>query len=153
MMCSVDTSQPHSLVITVITQWAHEQAWRLCMGSAAWFPFTKAHLLCPLLSTWSAAAEINAESLMVPLPSTISQLPGSQFITLEHFHYGSERLLLSCERHQDSWQSEEKNSGPLTRLDHSELLCNKILLKYKRNREIFWQRHQKGAERMQPASL
>ena len=43
---------------------------------------------------------------------------------------------------------EEFNLGPETRLDHSELLCNKVLLKYKRDRESFWHRHQKGAERV-----
>ena len=32
---------------------------------------------------------------------------------------------------------EEFNSGPETRLDHSELLCNKVLLKYKGDRENF----------------
>ena len=30
---------------------------------------------------------------------------------------------------------EEFNPGPETRLDHSELLCNKVLLKYKGDRE------------------
>ena len=30
----------------------------------------------------------------------------------------------------------------------SELLCNKVLLKYKGDRESFWHRHQKGAERI-----
>ena len=39
-------------------------------------------------------------------------------------------------------------SGPETRLDRSELLCNKVLLKYKGDRESFWHRHQKGAERV-----
>ena len=29
---------------------------------------------------------------------------------------------------------EEFNPGPETRLDHSELLCNKVLLKYKREK-------------------
>ena len=29
---------------------------------------------------------------------------------------------------------EEFNLGPETRLDHSELLCNKVLLKYKREK-------------------
>ena len=43
--------------------------------------------------------------------------------------------------------------GPVRRLDLSELLCNKVLLKYKRDRESFWHRHQKGAERVPPASL
>ena len=32
-------------------------------------------------------------------------------------------------------RGEESNLGPDTRLDHSELLCNKVLLKYKRDRE------------------
>ena len=32
---------------------------------------------------------------------------------------------------------EEFNLGPVTRLDHSELLCNKVLLKYKGKRESF----------------
>ena len=45
---------------------------------------------------------------------------------------------------------EEFNPGPETRLDCSELLCNKVLLKYKGDRETFWHRHQKGAERVPP---
>ena len=32
---------------------------------------------------------------------------------------------------------EEFNLGPETRLDRSELLCNKVLLKYKEDRESF----------------
>ena len=47
---------------------------------------------------------------------------------------------------------EEFNPGPETRLDHSELLCNRVLLKYKGDRESFWHRHQKGAERVLPCS-
>ena len=34
-------------------------------------------------------------------------------------------------------RGEEFNPGPETRLDHSELLCNKVLLKYKGDRESF----------------
>ena len=45
---------------------------------------------------------------------------------------------------------EEFNPGPESRLDRSELMCNKVLLKCKRDRENFWQRHQKGAERVPP---
>ena len=44
----------------------------------------------------------------------------------------------------------EFDLGPLTRLDHLELLCNQLLLKYKRYRESFWHRHQQGAERVPP---
>ena len=41
---------------------------------------------------------------------------------------------------------EEFNLG----LDHSQLLCDKDLLKHKRDSESFWHRHQKGAERAPP---
>ena len=43
---------------------------------------------------------------------------------------------------------EEFSPGPETRLDRSELLCKKVLLKYKGDRESFRHRHQKGAERV-----
>ena len=42
------------------------------------------------------------------------------------------------------------NLGPEMRLDPSELLCNKVLLKYEGDRESFWHRHQKGTERVSP---
>ena len=42
----------------------------------------------------------------------------------------------------------EFNPGPETRLDCSELFCNKGLLKYKGDRESFWNRHQEGVERV-----
>ena len=47
-------------------------------------------------------------------------------------------------------QRRELNPGLVMRLDCSELLCNKVLLKYKRDRQSFWHRHQKGAERVPP---
>ena len=34
-------------------------------------------------------------------------------------------------------RGKEFNVGPETRFDHSELLCNKLLLKYKGDRESF----------------
>ena len=48
-------------------------------------------------------------------------------------------------------EGEEFNPGPETRLDHSELLCNKVLLQYKRDRES-WHRHHNGTERVPPCS-
>ena len=50
---------------------------------------------------------------------------------------GSERLLPNHAKTLGSLASggEEFNSGPETRLDRSELLCNKVLLKYKGDRE------------------
>ena len=50
-------------------------------------------------------------------------------------------------------RGEEFNSGPESRLDHSELLCSTVLLKYQRDRESFLHRHQKGTERVTLASL
>ena len=47
-------------------------------------------------------------------------------------------------------RGEEFNLGPQMKLGCSELLCNKVLWKYKRDRESFWHRHQKGAERVPP---
>ena len=46
----------------------------------------------------------------------------------------AERLLLNHKRLWDSW---EFNLGLEARLDCSELLCNKVLLKYKRDGESF----------------
>ena len=50
-----------------------------------------------------------------------------------------ERLFLNHEKTSGFLASggEEFNLGPETRLDHSELLCNRVLLKYKRDRESF----------------
>ena len=47
-------------------------------------------------------------------------------------------------------RGEEFNPGPETRVDCSGLLCNRVLFKYKRDRESFWHRHQKGAEGIPP---
>ena len=45
---------------------------------------------------------------------------------------------------------EEFNPAPETRLDGSALWCNKVLVNYKGDREGFWHKHQKGAERAPP---
>ena len=45
------------------------------------------------------------------------------------------------------------NLEPEMRLDHSELLCNQVLLKYKGDREGFSHRHHKGAKEYPPPSL
>ena len=51
----------------------------------------------------------------------------------------SERLLLNHANTPGFLAAggEEFNPGPETRLDRSELLCNKVLLKYKGDRESF----------------
>ena len=50
-------------------------------------------------------------------------------------------------------RGDEFNPGPEMRLDRSELLCNKMLLKYTGDRESFWHKHQKGAKEYPPPSL
>ena len=66
------------------------------------------------------------------------------------YNTGSERLLLTHKKTPRFLASgrEEFHPGPETRLDRSEVLCNRVLLKYKRDRESFWHRHQKRAERV-----
>ena len=51
----------------------------------------------------------------------------------------TERLLLNHTKTPGflAPRGEELNPGPKTRLDHSELLCNKVLLRYKGDRESF----------------
>ena len=63
-----------------------------------------------------------------------------------------ERLLLNLKKTPGFLASggEEFNLQPETRLDCSELFCNKVLLKYKGHRESFWHRHLKGVERVPP---
>ena len=84
----------------------------------------------------------------------VHQEPGerSSFPIRDWVRLACERLLLSHERSQDFLASrgERFNSGPMTRLDHSKFLCNKVLLKYKRGRESLLHRHQNGAERVHP---
>ena len=59
-------------------------------------------------------------------------------------------LLLNHKRRWDSWPRGEFNLGPETRCDRSELLCNEVSLKYKRDRESFRHRHQKGQKEWPP---
>jgi len=64
----------------------------------------------------------------------------SHFASLHFFFLGIEKLLLTHEKPPGFLASggEEFNPGPETRLDRSELLCNKVLLKYKGDGESFW---------------
>ena len=49
---------------------------------------------------------------------------------------------------RDLWPLEERISigGQRRRLTPQSFLCSKVLLKYKRDKESFWHRHQKGTE-------
>ena len=48
---------------------------------------------------------------------------------------------------------EEFNLGPVTRLDHSELLCNEVLLKYKETEKASDIDIRRGQKECPPASL
>ena len=50
-------------------------------------------------------------------------------------------------------RGENFNPGPETRLDRSELLCNKVLLKYKGDRETSDIGIRRGQKEYPPASL
>ena len=66
--------------------------------------------------------------------------PGRAYpVSGEWLHTEGERLLLNLEKTPGFLASggEEFHPGPETRLDRSELLCNKVLLKYKGDRESF----------------
>ena len=43
---------------------------------------------------------------------------------------------------------EDFDVAPEIRLDYSEFLCSKVSLKYNKDWESFWHRHQKGTERV-----
>ena len=49
-----------------------------------------------------------------------------------------------------TFRGEEFNPGPEMRLDHSELLRNKVLFKYKKGRESFWQETSEGGRKIAP---
>ena len=69
-------------------------------------------------------------------------------LLLDHVQFAliHERLLLNHAKMPGFLApgGEEFNLGPEMRLDRSELLCNKVLLKYKGDRESFLHRHQSG---------
>ena len=70
------------------------------------------------------------------LKASILQCPAFFMAQLAHSY---ERLLLNHAKTPGFLApgGEEFNPGPETRLDRSELLCNKVLLKYKGDRESF----------------
>ena len=78
--------------------------------------------------------------------SSCSFLTSDRFLKRQVRWSGIERLLLNHEKMLGFLASrgEEYNLGPETRLDCSELVCNRVLLEYKRDRESFWHRHWKG---------
>ena len=72
----------------------------------------------------------------------MNDYPGRKILSLEvriMYERESERLLLNHTNTPGFLApgGEEFNLGPETRLDRSELLCNKVLLKYKGDRESF----------------
>ena len=105
------------------------KSWPLC--SENWAGLSKKNsLLCPHETQY----EINSTT-----GNFVREL--KHHLSSVQFSRSVERLLLNDDKF---------NLGPVMRLDHSELLCNKVLLKYKGDRESFWHRHHKRAERVPP---
>ena len=97
------------------------------------------------LSSPSPALNLSQHELVMPSNHLILGRP----LLLPPSIFPSERLLLNKKTPGFlASGGEEFNPGPETRLDRSELLCNKVLLKDKGDRESFWYRNQKGAERV-----
>ena len=67
----------------------------------------------------------------------------------------TERLLLRamCNTGILASRGEEFDSGPEMRLDHFKPLCNKFLLKFKRDNESFWHRYQRKEKECPLASF
>ena len=86
--------------------------------------------------TWPASSEICMQVRKQQLEQDMEQQTGSERLLLNH----NRRLGFLA-------PGGEYNMGPEMRLDHSELLCNKVLLKCKGDRESFWHRHQKHSLR------
>ena len=76
-------------------------------------------------------------SLRYPVFISFEYIPRSGIA--ESYSRPSERLLLNHAKTPGFLAPgrEEFNPGPETRLDRSELLCNKVLLRYKGDRESF----------------
>ena len=135
--------------------------WMLAIWSLILLPFLKPAWTSgssPFSYCWILAWKILSIILPVCEMSAIVQwfehsltLPfcgsGKTFLSLV-----TERLFLNYTKMSGFLASrgEQFNLGQEMRLDRSELLCNKVLLKYKADRESFWHRHQKGAERVPP---
>ena len=77
--------------------------------------------------------------VILHLSDHISRSVVSNSFRPHELQHASERLLLNHVNTPGFLApgGEEFNPGPETRLDHSELLCNKVLLKYKGDRESF----------------
>ena len=71
--------------------------------------------------------------------SLAAQFESINSLALSFLYGPTERLLLNHVKTPGFLApgGEEFNLGPETRLDRSELLCNKVLLKYKGDRESF----------------
>ena len=116
------------------------QSWRPEAGNQAVSGFGSSEGLCR--RTWLPAALQPLGAGNSPWPSLACGHITVISVTtrLSHKHTGhAERLLLNHANTPGFLApgGEEFNPGPETRLDRSELLCNKVLLKYKGDRESF----------------
>ena len=111
-------------------------------------PYKSAALNTPANLENSAVATGLERSVFIPTPKKGNAKECSNYHTIALISHASkvmlkilqtERLLLNHVNTPGflAPRGEEFNPGPETRLDRSELLCNKVLLKYKGDRESF----------------
>ena len=112
----------------------------------------------------SAVATGQERSVFIPIPKKGNAKECSNYCTIALISHASKVMLKILQARLQQYVNHEKtpgflasgeefSSGPETKLDCSELLCNKVLLKYKGNRESFWHRHQKGEKEYPLASV
>ena len=114
---------------------------------------TKIMISCPITSWQTEWEKVEAVTDFIFLVSKISADGDCSHEIKRCLVLGRkaiERMLLNHSKTPGFLASggEEFNPGPETRLDHSELLCDNVLLKRKRDRESFWHRHRKRVERV-----
>ena len=103
---------------------------------------TKIMISCPITSWQTEWEKVEAVTDFIFLVSKISADGDCSHEIKRCLVLGRkaiERMLLNHSKTPGFLASggEEFNPGPETRLDHSELLCDKVLLKRKRDRESF----------------
>ena len=117
--------QQISAISCVRSPWNHRAGLLTCFAQVC-HSFTQANC---------RVSKVQQETCLLGEPRT--RAPST--LTLSLTSPQDERLLLNHEKTPGFLASggEEFNPGPETGLDRSELLCNKVLLKYKGDRESF----------------
>ena len=145
----------HSSILAREIPWTEDSGKLPFMGSQK--SLTWSSVWVTTLTICIYISSMSFHGLVAYFFSVLNYIPLPEYTTvylyihlLKNVLVAFERLLLNHAKTSEFLASrgEEFNPGRERRLDHSELLHNKVLLKYKGDRESFWHRHQKGVERV-----